>query len=170
MSPLEIAQFLGSIGEFVGAIAVVVTLIYVARQLKQNTASVGASAYQMWVGANLDLNISTADQGMSKVVARGIYDSSIFSQQPRWPRSRWPAVPVMSRRRRAPGHRQLCQYLPRPQRLRQRQPTFQRRVMCRRRAVRRRRSRLRCLMSERALELTAPDRPTIAGALPRRRL
>ena len=36
MSTLEFSQLLGSYGEFVGAIAIVVTLIYLAVQLKQN--------------------------------------------------------------------------------------------------------------------------------------
>ena len=38
MSTLEYSQLLGNYGEFVGAIAIVVTLIYLAVQLKQNTA------------------------------------------------------------------------------------------------------------------------------------
>ena len=48
---------LGALGEFVGSIAVVITLIYLALQLKQNTSSVRANAYQGWVAANLDLNL-----------------------------------------------------------------------------------------------------------------
>jgi len=38
MSTLEFSQLLGNYGEFIGAIAIVVTLIYLAVQLRQNTA------------------------------------------------------------------------------------------------------------------------------------
>ena len=37
MSTLEFSQLLGNYGEFIGAIAIVVTLIYLAVQLRQNT-------------------------------------------------------------------------------------------------------------------------------------
>ena len=40
MSTLEFSQLLGNYGEFIGAIAIVVTLIHLAVQLRQNTASV----------------------------------------------------------------------------------------------------------------------------------
>ena len=40
------AQLLGSYGEFVGAIAVVATLVYVAGQLRQNTNAVRSASYQ----------------------------------------------------------------------------------------------------------------------------
>ncbi len=48
---METIQMLWSLGEFVGAIAVVATLIYLAIQLRQNTTSVKASAFQAWLGA-----------------------------------------------------------------------------------------------------------------------
>ena len=39
-------QDLGGIGEFIGGIAVVITLVYLAVQIRQNTKSVRASTYQ----------------------------------------------------------------------------------------------------------------------------
>ena len=39
MSTLEVSQLLGNYGEFVGAIAIIVTLIYLAVQVRQNTRS-----------------------------------------------------------------------------------------------------------------------------------
>ena len=39
-------QDLGSIGEFVAAIATLITLVYLARQIRQNTRSVRRSAFQ----------------------------------------------------------------------------------------------------------------------------
>ena len=43
MSTLEISQLLGNYGEFVGAIAIVVTLIYLAVQIRQNTSALEQS-------------------------------------------------------------------------------------------------------------------------------
>jgi len=40
MDHLTLAQLLGSYGEFIGAIAVVVTLVYLAIQIRQNTATI----------------------------------------------------------------------------------------------------------------------------------
>ena len=40
MNRMDTAQLLGNFGEFVGAIAVVVTLIYLVNQLKQKFAQV----------------------------------------------------------------------------------------------------------------------------------
>jgi hypothetical protein len=42
------AQLLGNYGEFFGAIAVVVTLIYLAGQLRQNTNALRSSTYEAW--------------------------------------------------------------------------------------------------------------------------
>ncbi len=43
MSTLEFSQLLGNYGEFIGAIAIVVTLIYLAMQLRQNTRAIQSS-------------------------------------------------------------------------------------------------------------------------------
>ena len=42
------AQLLGNYGEFFGAIAVVVTLLYLAGQLKQNTNALRSASYSHW--------------------------------------------------------------------------------------------------------------------------
>ena len=46
MSFIEITAVLGNLGEFVGAIAVVVTLFYLSVQIRQNSRSVKATAAQ----------------------------------------------------------------------------------------------------------------------------
>ena len=46
MDHLTFAQLLGNYGEFVGAIAVVVTLVYLAQQLRQNTAALKSGTWQ----------------------------------------------------------------------------------------------------------------------------
>lgn len=53
------AQLLGNYGEFVGAIAVVITLIYLANQINQNTKAMKSNAYRetsrMWADHNWDI-------------------------------------------------------------------------------------------------------------------
>ncbi len=46
MSTLELSQILGNYGEFVGAIAVVLTLIYLTIQIRQNTKTTMATVRQ----------------------------------------------------------------------------------------------------------------------------
>jgi len=48
------AQLLGNYGEFVGAIAVVVTLIYLAVQIRQNSAQLKINSYQTSVDRHHD--------------------------------------------------------------------------------------------------------------------
>ena len=75
MSALEFSQLLGNYGEFIGAIAIVATLIYLAVQLKQNTASVRASAYQEWVTSNVEIDMGMSNPAQSEIVDKGNYDS-----------------------------------------------------------------------------------------------
>jgi len=46
MSTLEVIQILGAVGEFVGAIAVVVTLIFLSRQIRDSARSAQAAAVE----------------------------------------------------------------------------------------------------------------------------
>ena len=57
---------LGAIGEIVGAVAVVVTLIYVARQIHQENAQTQASARYSFIKAYGEMNTSITN---SKEVA-----------------------------------------------------------------------------------------------------
>jgi len=73
VSLVELAQVLGGFGEVVGAVAVVVTLVYLSTQIRQNTSGLRASAYQTWVGA------STAHHGAGQadpVLARTIVEGT----------------------------------------------------------------------------------------------
>ena len=72
MDLVTTAQLLGNFGEFVGAIAVVVTLIYVAIQLRQNTASVRSRAYQTWVAVSSAEHTSGQDASMASIIAMGL--------------------------------------------------------------------------------------------------
>ena len=74
MTVIELSQVLGNFGEFFGAIAVVVTLIYLAIQLRQNTKGIRAQSYYnvlsgknalyRELGANAEL-FNTLAQGMA---------------------------------------------------------------------------------------------------------
>ena len=81
MSTLEFSQLLGNYGEFIGAIAIVVTLIYLAVQLRQNTASVRASAYQEWVTSNVEIDMSMSNPAQSEIIDKGNYDSSNLTRE-----------------------------------------------------------------------------------------
>ena len=67
---------LGALGEFVGSIGVIATLIYLAIQIRQNTASVKASAYQTWVSNNISINNSVPED-----LRKGIQDSAQLSAE-----------------------------------------------------------------------------------------
>ena len=57
---------LGALGEFVGSIAVVVTLIYLAVQIKQNTAATHTNTQQFFLSAysNLHGRVQTSDMAI----------------------------------------------------------------------------------------------------------
>lgn len=58
MKPLitfDTIQALGSLGEFVGALAVVISLIYLAQQMSQNTTSVRAASFNAMVQNSIRL-------------------------------------------------------------------------------------------------------------------
>jgi hypothetical protein len=70
---------LGALGEFIGSIAVIATLIYLAVQIRQNTSGMKANAYQMWVSSNLHLNGLIAQQG--RPWREGIADSANLDEE-----------------------------------------------------------------------------------------
>ena len=65
MSALEVSQLLGNYGEFVGAIAIVITLVYLAIQVRQNTRMMRASIRQ----ARSDSAVHLYSLGATSVIA-----------------------------------------------------------------------------------------------------
>ncbi|MCA9739512.1 MAG: hypothetical protein R3E98_08210 [Gemmatimonadota bacterium] len=64
---------LGNLGEFIGAIGVIVSLIYVSVQLKQNTKAVRASSYQEISHNSLELlSLIISDPDMADIWGRGL--------------------------------------------------------------------------------------------------
>jgi hypothetical protein len=63
----------GAVGEIVGGVAVVATLLYLAVQLRQNTISVKASAYQTWLSVVIAEQSAGQQAEMSKTLATGFF-------------------------------------------------------------------------------------------------
>jgi hypothetical protein len=67
-------QDLGSVGEFVGAIAVVVSLLYLAVQIRQNTRSMHASAvHQATTGASAFSMPVAESQEVARIFNTGLF-------------------------------------------------------------------------------------------------
>ena len=65
-------QDLGSLGELVAAIATIATLFYLAVQIRGNTRSVGAAAFQSGVdGINHLNNLLAHDESMARIMRLG---------------------------------------------------------------------------------------------------
>ena len=62
------AQLLGNYGEFFGAIAVVVTLVYLTTQVRQNTNAIQSSTYASWNEASQSWGDFVADNATTLAV------------------------------------------------------------------------------------------------------
>jgi hypothetical protein len=71
MTLMETVHLLGSLGEFLGAIAVLVTIGYLAIQIRQNTKMLRTSIYTNWVGINSESHAMRANH---TELFQGIYD------------------------------------------------------------------------------------------------
>jgi hypothetical protein len=76
-------ESLGNIGEFVGAIAVVASLLYLALQARHNTAALRSAAYRDATDSAAQVNALLAqDASLSELFGRGILDfASLDSTQ-----------------------------------------------------------------------------------------
>jgi len=81
-------EAIGAIAEVVGAIAVVVTLWYLALQVRHskdateaNTRSLELHSLTAWQSANLDLNVAMSNPAQSEIIARGSYDSKNLTDE-----------------------------------------------------------------------------------------
>lgn len=69
-----------SISEVVAGVAVVFSLIYLAVQLRQNTASLRVSAYQQWMALHHQTFASLLNEDTAKLVMDGCLDSRNLSE------------------------------------------------------------------------------------------
>ena len=72
---------LGALGEFLGFVGVILTLLYLGYQTRQNTASMQGSAYQQWGEANLELNMTATEPFQSQALDVGNVDSANLSNE-----------------------------------------------------------------------------------------
>jgi hypothetical protein len=77
-------QDLGSIGELVGAIATVATLIYLAIQIRSNTLALRSTAAQsVHESFATWYRMLAGDAGLSELMAKGLRDYSVLSETER---------------------------------------------------------------------------------------
>lgn len=85
MTLIEISEVLGNIGEFVGSIAVLVTLIYLALQVRQNTLQMKASSHQAISDSLNHINILFAENSaVSQIWLKGCDDRSSLTLEEKW--------------------------------------------------------------------------------------
>jgi hypothetical protein len=68
-------EAVGAIGEVIGAAGVILTLVYLAHQIRQNIKAIRARTHQAITSANLGMAMSMAEsEGLAKVLVRGLAD------------------------------------------------------------------------------------------------
>jgi len=82
MDLMSTAQMLGNLGEFVGAIAVVVTLVYLAAQIRQNTKAVEVSNLRSRTDRNIGHSrFAVSTPGLISIYTRGQRDPSQLNDE-----------------------------------------------------------------------------------------
>ena len=77
-------QDLGNIGDFVGGIAVIVTLAYLAVQIRRNTRATRAATLQQWVAMTATVNIALSQSGeFARIWRAGCEDPKQLEPQER---------------------------------------------------------------------------------------
>ncbi len=75
-------QDLGAIGELIGGIAVVISLVYLAVQIRQNTQTVRASAYQSILAVSVQARLMVAqDPLLCRRMLEGLRDSEKLTDE-----------------------------------------------------------------------------------------
>ena len=73
---------ISAVGQLVGSAAVLVTLIYLAIQIRQNTAAVATATYESVMTGFNDINVIVASHpGLASVLDRGCRDSGLLSAE-----------------------------------------------------------------------------------------
>ena len=89
MDHLTFAQLLGNYGEFVGAIAVVVTLGYLAMQIRQNTSAVQSSRLERQFGSLAGWYEQLNDPDAARVWSEGVSHYQSLSRGTAYDSTRW---------------------------------------------------------------------------------
>lgn len=68
-------EFIGGIGSFLAAVAVIVSLLYLARQLRQNTGQLAVASTQSTLGAIYQNNLFVVDHpDFQRILNKGLKD------------------------------------------------------------------------------------------------
>ena len=70
-------------------VAVLLGLIFVAVQIKQNTVALRGAAYQSWLATNMDLNMAIPGGNLGAILAAGHSDAKNLSEDTHIPYSMW---------------------------------------------------------------------------------
>lgn len=77
-------ESLGNLGDFISGLSVVASLLYLARQINQNTASVRQSVLGLHMQANIEANkLMVADASVANLFHEGIQDREALSDSDR---------------------------------------------------------------------------------------
>ena len=78
-------ETLGNLGEFIGAIGVILSLLYLSIQIRHNTKTVRASSYQAITSHLADINRSAVDDPeFAKLLIEGTMDLGTLSEVDRY--------------------------------------------------------------------------------------
>ena len=80
-------QDLGSIGEFVAAIATLATLVYLALQIRQNTRSVRASTHHAFVISGNAISFALAETEAAQLVIKAARSYGDLTPEEKFPYS-----------------------------------------------------------------------------------
>ncbi len=67
-------------GGSIGLIAILVSLIYVAIQIRQNNNQLNQQSYQTWVAANMGLNMATLDPARAEMLEVDPIDWTVWQR------------------------------------------------------------------------------------------
>ena len=88
MQLIELSQILGNLGEFIGSIAVLVTLIYLAVQVRQskelleeNRKIALGQMYQQLTGYNLELQRYMGESGRAELRTKVEADEQVYNEE-----------------------------------------------------------------------------------------
>ena len=84
MTWTETTEIMGNLGEFVGSIAVVVTLIYLVVQIRQNTKEIRHSAFREAIrDQTTAIDLLCADPNLTRIWYDGLADYDALAQEDR---------------------------------------------------------------------------------------
>jgi hypothetical protein len=74
---------LGAFGEIIGALAVLITIIFLARQMSQTSRGQNATAFTMWAQMRIELSNAFAQPDIADIITRGLVDPATLSSDDR---------------------------------------------------------------------------------------